>query len=120
MFLPSSEGSVQDILDVYDIETSDVSFTMCDGTNTTHVTTTGDDDNVSGIKLDEAGHLVLVDIEFDGVVGADFGVGISDSTSVMGHNKWNAFVTSLELFNCIIVSKQQVFRTLIHKPLQSL
>jgi hypothetical protein len=98
-FLPGGKGPVQDVLDVYDIEPSDMSFTVSDGTNTTHVTTTSDDDDISGIKLDEASHLALVNVELDGVVGTDFGIGISDSASIIGNNKRNTLITDLEPFN---------------------
>lgn len=84
---------------MHDIEASNVSFTMGDSTDTTHVTTTSDDDYVSSIKLDEAGHFVLFDVIFDGIVRADVGIGISDSTSVVCNNERNTLVTDLELFD---------------------
>lgn len=94
-----SEGPVQDVLDMNDIEASNVSFTMSDSTDTTHVTTTSDNDDVSGVELDEASDFALFNVEFDSVVRADFGIGISDSASIMGNNEWNTLVTKLELFD---------------------
>ena len=40
-----------------DIEASNMSLTVGDGTDATHVTTTSHNDDVSGIKLDESGDL---------------------------------------------------------------
>jgi len=94
-----SKGSVQDVLDVHDIEASNVSFTVSDSTDTTHVTTASDNDYVSSVKLDEAGHFALFNVEFDGIIRTDVGIGVSDSASIMGNNVWNTLVTELELFD---------------------
>jgi hypothetical protein len=62
---------------VDDVEATDVLLTVNDDTCPTHVTTTGDHNDVTGIEPNEIGDLVLLDIEFDGVVDLDGGVGVS-------------------------------------------
>ena len=42
---------------MHDIETTDMSFTVDDRTCTTHVTTTGDHDEITSVELDEASDL---------------------------------------------------------------
>jgi riboflavin synthase alpha subunit len=42
---------------MYDIEATDMSFTVDDSSRTTHVTTTGDHDEVTSVELDEASDL---------------------------------------------------------------
>lgn len=68
-----------------------------DDTRTTHVTTTSDDNNITGIELDKLGDLVLVEIEFDGVVNPDRRVGVTDGTAVVGDDIRNTLVTDGEL-----------------------
>ena len=76
------------------IEATHVFLTVNNDTSSTHVTTTGDHDNVTGIKLDEICDLVLLDVELDGVVCLDAGVGIADSSTVVGNNVGDALGTN--------------------------
>lgn len=57
MYQPCGKRPVKDILHVHDIETSNMSLTVCDGSNTTHVTTTSDNNDVIGIEFDETSDL---------------------------------------------------------------
>ena len=65
------------------IEATDVLLTVNDDTGPAHVATTGDNDDVTGVELNEVRDLVLFDIELDGVVGLDARVGVADSSTVM-------------------------------------
>ena len=76
-----------------DIETTGVLLALNDDTCPTHVTTTGDHNDITGIELDEIGDLVLLDIEFDGVVDLDVRVGVADSSPVVRDDVWDAFST---------------------------
>ena len=67
-----------------DVEATNVLLTVNDHTGPAHVTATSDDDDVTGIELDEVCDLVLLDVEFDGVVGLDAGVGVADGPAIMG------------------------------------
>jgi hypothetical protein len=86
MCVPGSESPVQRILDVDDIETSDVLLPVHNNTSPAHVASTGDHDNVAGIELDEIGDLVLLNVEFHGVISLDERIGIADGTAVVGDN----------------------------------
>lgn len=51
--LPGGEGVVNGILNVDNVETTIVTLTVGDDTNTTHVTTTSDHGQVTNLELDE-------------------------------------------------------------------
>lgn len=62
-----------------DVETTIVSFTVSDNTNTTHVATTSDHGNHTSVELDEVGNLSGGEIDFDRIVDLDGRVGVSDT-----------------------------------------
>jgi hypothetical protein len=78
--LTSSELVVNGILQVDNVEASVVALTVSDDTDTTHVTTTGNHDNDTSVELDEVGDLASGEVDLDGVVDLDGGVGVADST----------------------------------------
>lgn len=98
-FLPGGKRSIQDILDVYDIEPSNMSFTVRNSTDTTHVTTASDNDNVSSVELDETRDFALLYIVLDCIIGTDLGVGVSDSTSVVSDDERDTAGSDLEFFD---------------------
>lgn len=75
-----------------------MAFSVRNDTNTAHITSTSDHDDVAGIKLDKAGDLALVDVELDCVVDPDGGVGVADRAPVMGHNVRHAASADGHLF----------------------
>lgn len=77
--LAGSEGVVNSILDVDDVETTIVTLTVSDDTNTTHVATTSDHGNGTGIEPDEVKDLASLNVDLDGVVDLDSGVGVADA-----------------------------------------
>ena len=62
-----------------DVETTIVALTVSDDTNTTHVTTTGSHDDNTGVELDEVNDLASGNLNLDGVVDLDGGVGVTDA-----------------------------------------
>jgi len=78
------EGVTTDILDVDDIEGTGVLFSVDDGTDTTNVSTLGDEDEVTSFELGEASDLVGVEVEFNGVVDLDGGVRVTDGATIVG------------------------------------
>ena len=78
--LTSGELVVNGILQVDNVEASVVALTVGDDTDTTHVTTTGNHDNDTSVELDEVGDLASGEVDLDGVVDLDGGVGVADST----------------------------------------
>ena len=77
-----------------DVEAPDVLFTVNDHASPAHVTPTGNNDNVTSIELDEVCDLVLLDIKFDGVVGLDARVWVTDSSAVVGDDIGDALGTN--------------------------
>ena len=76
--LACSEGVVNGVLDVDNVETTIVALTVGDDTDTTHVTTTSDHGNGASVELDEVGDLAGSKVNLDGVVDLDSGVGVAD------------------------------------------
>ena len=77
-----------------DIEATDVLLAVNDDTRSTHVTTAGDHNNITGIEFDEIGDLILLDIEFDRVVDPNGRVWVADSSPVVCNNVWNTLRTN--------------------------
>ena len=88
--LPRSECALERVLDMNNIETTNVLLTMNDGTNTTHVTAASDDDKVTSLELDEFRDLARLDLELHGVVDGNRGIGVTDGTAIVGGNVVNA------------------------------
>jgi hypothetical protein len=78
--LTSGELVVNSVLQVDNVEASVVALTVSDDTNTTHVTTTSDHDDHTGIELDEVRDLASGQVNLDGVVDLDGWVGVADPT----------------------------------------
>lgn len=69
-----------------DIESTNMSLTMDDNTSTSHVTPTSDHSDVPGLERHVVSDLVLLEVELDGVVDADGGVGVTDRAAVVGRD----------------------------------
>src|SRR5690349_17263095 len=80
------ELAVENILDVDDVEASNVTLAVGDDTDTASVTTTGDHGDVTDLELDELGELGGLQVELDGVVDLDQGIGVTEGASVVGDN----------------------------------
>lgn len=94
---PSSEGPVQHVLDVNNVETTQVPLLVNDHTRSTHVTTASNHDDVSGLELDVVNDLVLNEVELDSVVNLDSRVRVSDGSAIVGNDVGNALGTKLML-----------------------
>jgi hypothetical protein len=77
--LAGSEGVVNGVLNVDDVETTIVALTVGDDTDTTHVTTTGGHDDDTSVELDEVNDLASGSLDLDSVVDLDGGVGVTDA-----------------------------------------
>lgn len=66
--VPCGESAVKYILDMDNIEPSNVALTVDDSTCTTHVASTSDHNKVTSVKLDKVGNLAGRQVELDGVV----------------------------------------------------
>ena len=62
-----------------DVETTVVSLAVSNDTNTTHVATTSDHSNHTGIELDVVCNLAGSKVDLDGVIDLDDGIWVSDS-----------------------------------------
>lgn len=77
--LAGSESVVDGILDVDNAESTLVTLTVGDDTNTTHVTTTGGHGDHTSVELDEVSDLAGGNVNLDGVVDTDVGVWVTDA-----------------------------------------
>ena len=95
--VPRRERPLQGILDVNNVEATDVLLTVRDDTATTPVTATGDEDEVAGIELDEVGDLALLKVETNSVVDLDEGIGVTDGATVVGDDMGDTLATNSDL-----------------------
>lgn len=77
--LTGGKGVVNGVLDVDDVETTVVALTVGDDTNTTHVATTGNHDDGTGVELDKVGDLASGEVNLDGVVDLDRRIRVADA-----------------------------------------
>lgn len=91
--LTGSEGVVYGILDVDDVETTIVSLTVSDDTNTTHVAAAGDHDDDTSVELDEVSDLASGKLNLDGVVDLDIRVGVADAVqNNVSTKSWRGYI----------------------------
>lgn len=79
-----------------DIETTIVALTVGDDTNTTHVATTSDHGDSSSVEADEVGDLSGLNVDLDGVVDLDGGIGVTDGAGIVGDEVWNTLGAELD------------------------
>jgi len=76
-----------------------MSLPVNDNTRSTHVSATGNHDDVSGLELDVVDNLVLDKVKLDSVVDLDCGVGVSDGSSVVGNEVGDTLGSELVLLD---------------------
>lgn len=91
-----SEGVVNGVLDVDNVEASVMSLTMSDDTNSTHVTTTSHHGDDTSVELDELCNLSGCKINLDSVVDLDDWVGIPDSIHLSAFVKFSSNQTLVQ------------------------
>lgn len=99
--LSGGEGLAVGVLQMDDVEASQMSLEVEDLGNSTDVVTSSDEGKVAGLVAVPFDDLVVLEIELDGVVLVDFGVGESDGPAVVGHDVGdligsNSFALDLE------------------------
>jgi len=82
---------------VNNIEPASVSFTVSDNTSTTHVTSTSDHDDVTGVELHEVDDFILLQVELEGVVYPDEGIRVSDGAPVVSDDVGHTLCTNSDL-----------------------
>jgi len=82
----SGEGVASGILDVDDLVGTWMVLNVHEGTNTTDIVSTLDEDGASVLALDDSVDFAGLEVQLDGVVLLDFWVGEADGSSVVGHN----------------------------------
>jgi hypothetical protein len=95
----SGEGVAEYVLDVDNIETTMMTFTVNNHTNTTHVTTTSYQSDVTSLKLDKVNNLAILKIKLDGIVDLDEWVWITNCTTIVCDSKWDTLGTKLNLLD---------------------
>lgn len=79
-----------------DIETTIVALAVGDDTNTTHVATTSDHGDGTGIELDGVGDLVGLKVDLDGVVDLDGRIGVTDGAGIVCDEVRDSLLTKLD------------------------
>lgn len=76
------------------VKTTVMSFTMRDNTRTTHVATSGNEDDVTRVELDEVRDFVLLQVELDRVVCLDERVRVPDCAAVVSNDVRHALCSN--------------------------
>lgn len=83
------EVGASSISDVDNIETTQMSVSGGQNTDSTNIVTLNAVNEVTGLELDEVEDLARFDVDLDGVVDIDIGVGVSDGSTVVGDDVRN-------------------------------
>jgi hypothetical protein len=84
---------------VNNVETSDVTLSVGNNTDTTSVTTSSDHGNVTDLELDELVELASLQVKLDGVVNLDQGIGVTEGATIVGDNEGDTLGTKLNLLD---------------------
>ena len=87
------------ILKMDDLERALMLLTVNDSTNTSDIVTTSDHADVTDLELDEVDDLTSLEVNLDGVVDSNGGVGVTESTTVMGGESGDTTVDEVETTN---------------------
>ena len=87
------------ILKMDDLERALMLLTVNDSTNTSDIVTTSDHADVTDLELDEVDDLTSLEVNLDGVVDSNGGVGGTESTTVMGGESGDTTVDEVETTN---------------------
>jgi len=93
--LTGSERVVYGVLDVDNVETSIVTLTVGNDTNTTHVATTSSHGNDTSVELNEVGNLSGCKVDLYSVVNLDGWVRVSNSSSIVRDQEWDSALAQL-------------------------
>jgi len=80
---PCCERTIERILDMDDIEASNMLLAVNDDTCTTHVTTTSDHDDVAGVEGYKVGDFALLEVKLHSVIDLDGWIRITDCAPVV-------------------------------------
>lgn len=72
-------------------------FSVHDGTDTSGVTASGDHAEVSGLELDRVHDFASGNVQPDGIVGLNNGVGVADGSAVRGEQEGHVLGAGLDL-----------------------
>mmetsp|Transcript_10517 Transcript_10517/g.9060 ORF Transcript_10517/g.9060 Transcript_10517/m.9060 type:complete len:279 (+) Transcript_10517:481-1317(+) len=77
------------ISNVDNIETTHMSVSGGQNTDSTNIVTLNSVDELSSLEFNEVQDLSALNVDLDGVVDIDIGVGVSDGSTVVGDNVWD-------------------------------
>ena len=86
---PGTKGRSLGILDGNNVERTLMLLNVHKGTNSTRIASLGDHNHGTNLKLENIRHLSRSDINLDGIVGLDIGIGVANGTSIMGDSDGN-------------------------------
>jgi hypothetical protein len=73
-----------------------MSFPVHNSTDTSSVASSGDHADISGLKLDSVDDLSGGDVQSNSVVDLDHGIGIPESSAIIGVQVWDVLGPSLD------------------------
>ena len=93
-----SKGFSISILNVDDVETSQMSFNVQDLSSSTNIVSASNVTEMSWLIFNPTFDLVFLDIEFNGVSFSDFWVGESNGSRIVSDNVWDFVWSNSSLF----------------------
>lgn len=90
---------LKSVFDVDNIETTRVVLGVDDHADTSQVSSAGDHDEVSVLELEEGLDLAGGNVNLDGIVDPDFGIGVADGAAVVCDKVGNALLAELDTAN---------------------
>jgi len=95
----SGEAAALRVLNMHNLEGSNVLLTTSDDTNTALILTTGDHSSGSILELDVVGGFASGNVDLDSIVGLGAGVRVTDSAAIVGGQAWHALGAPGELLH---------------------
>jgi len=93
------KGVAGRVLDGDDVETTWVSLSALDGTDSTDVLATDDVGDVTGLEFDPVGDFGGLDVELDGVTNSYVWVGVSEGSAVVCDEEWHVVLGGAQLLH---------------------
>ena len=97
--LPRRKSMIGSILNMNNIITPMMSFTMCHHPDTTNIVTRGNHSNIPDIKLDVACDLSGLEVIADGIADFDSRVRVTDCSCVVGDEVGDSLCAELDTFD---------------------
>jgi hypothetical protein len=99
VILSGAERVVVGVLNVGNVVRTVVDFDVLEDTDATDIVSSSDEDTGTVLELEAGIDVTGGEVELDGVVDVDLGVGVTDGSTVVGHDVWDVVLTDALLLD---------------------